>query len=458
MDRNAYYHVRDFGAAGDGKTNDQAAIQRAITECHRNGGGRVLLSGGVFRSGGLCLQSNVWLEIDSSARLEAYGDIACYGEDTHFNRYRNEHDLDRCWIYAEDAENIGITGGGILDGRAELFPNGGSIYRPMMLRFLRCRSVHISDIRLYNAASWTTAFLDSDYIWVRGVDIRNEKRYNGDGLDFDGCRHVYISDCSIRGTDDNLCLQAGNPAYPVEDIHITNCSFSSLCAAVRIGLKSIGTIKDVVISNCTMYNVWREGIKIECTEGGCISDITVSNVTMKNVSRPLFVLLNNRFEPEGLGSSVELEEMPEIGKLRNLLIQSVIITDEEEMRQEHRRFDHDLMGSPAFHGIRFDAEEHHPIEHVILKGIMYTGIGGVKKSEIPENYPAVLDKKRYPEAVVSENYYPDWSRAAFLDIRNVKQLILEDVVLKLLEPDEREPVILEQCTLLKEAEIYDLSE
>ena len=67
-----------------------------------------------------------------------------------------------------------------------------------------------------NSPSWTTAFLDSEYIWIHGVQIENEKRYNGDGLDFDGSRHLYISDCRIQGTDDNLCLQAGNPAYPVE--------------------------------------------------------------------------------------------------------------------------------------------------------------------------------------------------------------------------------------------------
>jgi len=453
-----YYNIRDYGAAGDGRQNDQAAIQRAIDECHKNGGGRVLLSGGAFRAGTLYLKSNVCLEVDGSARLEAYGDIACYGADTHYNRYRNEHDLDRCWIYAEDAENIGIAGNGIIDGRAELFPNEGSIYRPMMFRFLRCRNIHISDIRLYNATSWTTAFLDSAYIWVRGVDIRNEKRYNGDGLDFDGCSHVYVSDCNIRGTDDNLCLQAGNPAYPVEDVHITNCSFSSICAAVRIGLKSVGTISNVVISNCTMHNVWREGIKLECTEGGCISDITVSNVTMKNVSRPVFVILNNRFDPEDLGNSVELTAMPEIGRMSGLLFQSILITDEDEMKQEHRRFDNDLMGSPAFHGIRFDAEKDHPIENVIIRGMSYTGTGGVKRSEIPEEYPEVLDRKKYPEAVVSENYYPDWSRASFMDLRNVKHLIIEDVMVRLLEQDEREPVILERCELLKAAGIYNLSE
>ncbi len=450
------YDVREYGAVGDGKNNDQNAIQKAIDLCSIGGGGTVLVAGGTYLTGTLYLKSNVFLQIDSSAVLLAHGDIRKYGTDTHYNRYRNEPELDRCWIYAEDAEHIGIVGAGELNGNAELFPNEGDIYRPMMIRFLRCTDVHVEGIRMYNAASWTTAFLDSTYIWVHGVDIRNEKRYNGDGLDFDGCRHVYVSDCSIMGTDDNLCLQAGSRQYPVEDVHVTNCSFSSICAGIRIGLKSIGTISNVVINNCTMQNVWREGIKVECSEGGDISDITVSNLAMHNVSRPVFVILNNRFLPDDLGSSLGLEEMPEIGSLRRLIFQNIIITDDEKMKNTHRRFENDIMGSPEFHGIRFDAEKLHPIETVIMRDIIYTGIGGVRQDEIPEEYPKVMDRLKYPTGAVSENYYPDWSRTAFMDLRNVHNLILENVVLKALQKDEREAVILEHCQMLKEAQIYIL--
>ena len=313
------YDVKKQGAAGDGKTDDTAAIQKGIDACFQNGGGSVILTDGIYVSGTLYLKSNVRLHITESAVLLASGEIEKYGTDTHYNRYRNEPDMDQCFLYAQDQENITLTGGGMILGNAEAFPNEGSIYRPMMMRFLRCRNIRLSHLRLYDAAAWTTAFLDSSWIWVDGVDIRNEKRYNGDGLDFDGCSHVFVSDCSIRGTDDNLCLQAGSRKYPVEDVHITGCSFSSLCAAIRIGLKSIGDISDVVISSCTMKNVWREGIKVECSEGGSITDITVNNLTMKNVSRPIFLLLNNRFLPDGLGSSLELTEMPEIGRMERLI-------------------------------------------------------------------------------------------------------------------------------------------
>lgn len=443
-----YYNAKDFGAKADGVTKDTKAIQEAINLCNKQGGGTVLLEEGTFVSGTLYLRSNVYIEIAVSAKLLASPNIEDYGADTHYNRYRNEKDMDRCFIYAQEAENIGFYGHGEINGNAEAFPNEGSIYRPMMIRLLRCSHIHISDLKLYDSAAWTIAFLDSCYIWTEGLDICNEKRYNGDGLDFDGCSHVFVNNCRVKGTDDNLCLQASSKLYPVKNIHISNCEFTSICAAIRIGLKSIGSISEVTIHNCTMYNVWREGIKLECTEGGNISDIMVSNIVMRNVRRPIYAILNNRFLPDGLGSSVELTDMPDIGTMKRILFSNIFATDDEEMKETHLRFHKDIMGSPRYNGIRMDAEDNHPIEQVMIDHLVYTTIGGVKREEIPEEYPEVLDQKIHPGISCSENYYPDWSRATFMDIRNVRGLSLKSVQFHAMQPDEREAVVLEKCSVL----------
>ena len=111
------------------------------------------------------------------------------------------------------------------------------------------------------------------------------------------------------------------------------------------------------------------------------------------------------------------------------------------------------MGEPKFEGIRIDAEKNHPITGITMTNIRYHSIGGVKKEDIPEYYPEVLDRRIYSGAEVSENYYPDWSRAAFMDIRNVEDLYLSGIRFSSVEPDEREPYYVEGCHVLKQ-EIY----
>ena len=48
-------NVKDFGAVGDGKTLNSEVLQKAIDECNRTGGGKVIFPEGIFLSGTLCL-------------------------------------------------------------------------------------------------------------------------------------------------------------------------------------------------------------------------------------------------------------------------------------------------------------------------------------------------------------------------------------------------------------------
>lgn len=335
-----------------------------------------------------------------------------------------------------------------IDGNAEYFPNEGSIYRPMMIRFLRCENIHVKGLRLYNSGAWTTAFLNSENIWCEDLDISNDKRYKGDGLNYDGSKNVFVTNCKIFGTDDNLCLQASSKEYPVKNVHITNCHFTSICAGVRIGLKSIGDISNVTIHNCTFENVWREGIKIECTEGGSITDIVAQGLVMRNVTRPICILLNNRLDR--IGSSVGLKEMPEIGIMERITLSNIIATGDDEMYNTHYRFNKDIMGCPSFNGIRVDACDTNPIRDLTLKDITYTFVGGVKKEEIPEEYPKVWNKRYDHPEQVSENYYPTWSRTTFMDVRNVEWLTLDGMKFHAMKEDTRESYIIENCKTFKE--------
>ncbi len=63
--------ICSFGATGDGKTLNTAAIQKAIDACHAAGGGRVVVPPGVFLTGSVRLKSRVVLRIEAGPRCAA---------------------------------------------------------------------------------------------------------------------------------------------------------------------------------------------------------------------------------------------------------------------------------------------------------------------------------------------------------------------------------------------------
>ena len=92
------YNVMDYGAKGDGTTDDAAAIQKAIDECSAKGGGQVLLpSGHVFMAGPVELKSNIDLHVDVNACLLANPDESIYTLST-FGENRGEGMM---WIWCD---------------------------------------------------------------------------------------------------------------------------------------------------------------------------------------------------------------------------------------------------------------------------------------------------------------------------------------------------------------------
>ena len=72
------FDVRNYGAVGDGKTLNTIAIQKAIDDCVSSGGGRVLVSGGIYLIGSITIGSGVDLHITETAILLGSGNCDDY--------------------------------------------------------------------------------------------------------------------------------------------------------------------------------------------------------------------------------------------------------------------------------------------------------------------------------------------------------------------------------------------
>ena len=115
--RETVYPVARYGAAaGLSAARNQRAIQEAIDDCSARGGGRVVVAAGEhLLTGAITLRSGVNLVVEEGAHLEfafepeLYPLVPTSWEGLHC------YNLQPC-IYAFEAEDIAITGRGIIDG------------------------------------------------------------------------------------------------------------------------------------------------------------------------------------------------------------------------------------------------------------------------------------------------------------------------------------------------------
>src|SRR5688572_19919964 len=70
--------ISRYGAVGDGKVLNTLAIQKAINDCHQQGGGKVIFPAGIWLSGTIVIKDNVTLQFNKDARLLGSTDLNQY--------------------------------------------------------------------------------------------------------------------------------------------------------------------------------------------------------------------------------------------------------------------------------------------------------------------------------------------------------------------------------------------
>ncbi|MBR2889261.1 MAG: glycoside hydrolase family 28 protein [Oscillospiraceae bacterium] len=298
------FDVLRFGAAGDGTSNDTAAIQAAIDACAAQGGGRVVLPGGrTYRTGMLVLGSNLELHLEMGAVLKGSDILADYtpsgNPDIPRKRpvpsYENSEYTGlpgHFFLYARDCENLAITGLGVIDGNQAIWQGDenpwhieGSFYPRAPLLFLEnVANLTIRDVTLRRSAFWTVHLVGCRDVVIDGIRIHNDLRMaNCDGIDPDHCQNVRISNCHIECADD--CLVFKNTAAamrygPCENITVTNCILTSASAAIKFGSESEALFRNILVENCVISRSNR-GISLQLRDQGSIENVSFRNIAIQ---------------------------------------------------------------------------------------------------------------------------------------------------------------------------------
>ena len=188
-------NVRDFGATGDGTTNDTAVLQQALDRCWVLGGGEVLLPAGTYLTGALALRSNTLLRLQENAVISGTSDFTDYPVTQV--RWEGKWIPGRVGLlYAIDASNFGIVGPGRIVGNPGL---GGRptpqnpLRHPALIEMIGCRNVRMEDFSTNYQLMWSIHPTNCEDVTIRNLTIRSTGG-NGDGIDLDSCRRVRIED------------------------------------------------------------------------------------------------------------------------------------------------------------------------------------------------------------------------------------------------------------------------
>ena len=463
------FNIKTFGATGDGKTIDTAAINKAIDTAAAAGGGTVYFPAGNYLSVSIHLKSNIALYLDQGATIIAANtsDDAKYDapEPNQWDAYQDfgHSHWHNSLIWGENLTNVSILGPGTIWGKGLVrggnqsrtqaqndalnaaranepktpfgYPNprdaveGGWGNKAISLKL--CRNVNIRDITIFHGGHFAILATGVDNLTIDNVKIDT----NRDGIDVDACKNVRISNCTVNSPfDDGICPKSSfalGYARATENVTITNCQVSGYdegtlldgtykrdynrysansgpTGRIKFGTESNGGFKNITISNC-VFDYCR-GLALESVDGALLEDVTISNITMRDITNcPIFMRLGSRMRgPSG----------PAVGEIRRVTISNVVVYNAES------KFASIISGIPG-----------HDIRDIALNNIRIYYKGGGTKQQ------AALDPSE------KENEYPEPSMFGEIPaygffVRHVNGLEMDNVRVSFLKDDARAPFII----------------
>lgn len=297
-------NVLDFGADKNGENISTAAIQAAIDKCPENG--CVILPKGLYITGALFLKSNMTLFIEKGAVIKGSDNT----NDFPINIYRWEGRETECYsslinagINTNEVHNITIKGGGTIDANGvmlfhkEMSEKRGARGRAVCIR--NAADIVIENVVIRQSPAWCLHLINCRNVKIDNIEIhtkydeegvRYKGIFNGDGIDCDSCKSVYITNSLIASQDDCIAIKSGKnaegraAAMPSEDIYISNCRFES-GFGVAVGSEMSGDVRRVTVKDCIFKDTFSIGSVKTCRgRGGIIEDILFENVELNNTS------------------------------------------------------------------------------------------------------------------------------------------------------------------------------
>ena len=303
--------LTDFGAVGDGTTLNTEAFKKAIEAIKAAGGGKLVVSKGVYRTLPFTLCSSLDLHLDEGAVIQAPDTFEAMGmpdpSSPHSQAEASKVQTPDPLITGQDLHDVALTGPGTIDGsgahwwawseRASRAQPGRLIYRrPHLVVINGCARLHVADITLTNSSMFHLVPSNITDLTIERVKVRapwDGSGPNTDAIDPGPGTNFWIHDCDIDTGDDDICIKSGGTNVLIENNTIKHGH------GISIGSETIAGVHNMLVRNCT-FDGADNGIRIKSMRGagGLVQNVRYTDIQMKNVANPIILQLdyvdNNR--------------------------------------------------------------------------------------------------------------------------------------------------------------------
>jgi polygalacturonase len=274
------YVITSFGVKRDSTLVQTQAIQKAIDEAARRGGGVVVIPKGTFMSGALFFKPKTHLYVAEGGKLKGSDNIADYP--ARPSRMEGQNlEYFPALVNAYGVDGFTISGKGTIDGNGlkywEAFwqrrkenpqCTNLEVSRPRLVFVWNSNNVQVQDVKLHNAGFWTSHYYQCTNVKILDLHISSPhapvKAPSTDAIDIDACTNVLIKGCYMSVNDDAIALKGGKGPWADTDpnnganrnVLIEDCEFGFCHAALTCGSEAIHN-RNILMRNCNVNEAMR---------------------------------------------------------------------------------------------------------------------------------------------------------------------------------------------------------
>ena len=338
--------LKDFGGDATGGQLSTEAFAKAIDALSQKGGGHLIVPCGVWLTGPIVLKSNIELNLKAGAVILFAADETLYpiietsfeGLDTR--RLQSP-------LSAKGAENIAITGKGVIDGNGQYWrpvkedkvtakhwkqlraipgsqemkpgywvPSEGyargekganmnvpsaqteeewnaikRFLRPVMISLVGCKNVLLQGVIFQNSPAWNIHPLMCENVIIDNVLARNPSyAQNGDALDLESCKNALIVNSKFDAGDDGICIKSGKDkdgrlrGKPCENVVVDGCTVFAGHGGFVVGSEMSGGVRNILVKSCQFLGT-DVGLRFKSTRGrgGIVENIFIRDISMTDI-------------------------------------------------------------------------------------------------------------------------------------------------------------------------------